>query len=161
MAQEWKWKERRIAWCADKGEPSERLATHHTAAVADPERREALISPDSSRWNSAAQSRWWLDVCKCVCGKYRQQQWQQCCRPPPCFEFDTVVPGREVWLVGPSYGKQSGVLKEGKEVSLKQIIFTLKVKILMVWNLCAVYVPSLTSIRFVMGCTAVTVNLNP
>lgn len=56
-------RKRRIAWCADKGEPSEGLATHHTAAVVDSERREALIKPDSTRWNSAAQSRQCLDVC--------------------------------------------------------------------------------------------------
>lgn len=114
MAQEWKWKERRIAWCADKGEPSERLATHHTAAVVDPERWEALINPDSTRWNSAAQSRRCLHVCKCAYGQNQQQHRQQSRRPPPpCFEFDTVDPGREVWLMGPSYGKLEGCWKHG------------------------------------------------
>lgn len=56
LAQISKWKDRQIAWCVDKGEPSERLATHHKAAAADPERRVALISPDSTRWNSVTQS---------------------------------------------------------------------------------------------------------
>lgn len=51
-----KWKDQQIAWCEDKGEPSERLATHHTAAATDPERWVALISPDSTRWHSVAQS---------------------------------------------------------------------------------------------------------
>lgn len=65
LAQASKWKDQQIAWCEDKGEPSERLATHHTAAAADPERREALISPDSTRWNSVAQSSsdWGTYVC--------------------------------------------------------------------------------------------------
>lgn len=157
MAQAWKWKERRIAWCADKGEPSERLATHHTAAAADPERREALISPDSTRWNSAAQSGRclyaWVGMCVCV-SQAQQQRQQRCCRcrRPPCFEFATVVPGREAWLMGPSYGKQSGVLKERREVRLKQILIFFNEK-LMACNLCAVYVhlQSLTSIWSVLG----------
>lgn len=161
MAQAWKWKERPIAWCADKGEPSERLATHHTAAAVDPERREALISPDSTRWNSAAQSGRCLYACECVCAsvwaKHQQQQrqrQQRCCRcrRPPCFEFATVVPGREAWLMGPSYGKQSEVLKERREVRLKQILIFFNEK-LMACNLCAVYVhlQSLTSIWSVLG----------
>lgn len=118
-----------------KGEPSERHATHHTAAAADPERREALISPDSTRWNTVAQSgserTTYIYMCEraCVCVSQAPAPAAPAAAATSLFWVCRCVPGRKAWLMGPSYGKESGVLKERREVNnnkkgsdLKQIL---------------------------------------
>lgn len=113
-----------------KGEPSERHATHHTAAAADPERREALISP--TRWNTVQKQLRADDVYMCVCVCVRVSQAPALAAPAAATSLFWVcrwVPGRKAWLMGPSYGKERRVLKERREVNnnkkgsdLKQIL---------------------------------------
>lgn len=108
-----------------KGEPSERHATHHTAAAADPERREALISPDSTRWNTVAQSgserTTYMCVCACVCVSQAPAPAARAAAATSLFWVCRWVPGRKAWLMGPSFGKEEGCWKkEGRWTTTKK-----------------------------------------
>lgn len=106
-----------------KGEPSERHATHHTAAAADPERREALISPDSTRWNTVAQSgsERTTYMCACVLAKHQHRPHEQQRQRPYFFEFvaEFQEEKRDWW--GPVMGRKEGCWKkEGRWTTTKK-----------------------------------------
>lgn len=120
LAQVSKWKEQQIAWCEDKGEPSERVATHHTAAAADPERRVALISPDSTRWNSVAQSSsdWRTYACVSQAAATAETSLFWICETSLFSRKDHMTDGAQLWAGNVGFTQEDRWIAEVKIIKL-------------------------------------------